>query len=546
MIAVNPVDRPDDWRLDSVGLPPPGVTMRVVDLDTGARRRAGRHRRTARPEPVADDRATFPTTTPTDRRRLVPHRRRRDGRRRGWVTITDRVKEMIKVNGFQVAPAEVEGVLLGHAGVVDCAGVRCTGSAHRRGGRRCRGASGRPAPEVGAATNCASSSPVAFASYKRVQHVLFLDQIPRLPSGKVLRRGAEVCAARSDVDARPSPEQRQLEDAAERLALKLGPSTVADLDDDERRQRLDAALAQDRVARAARRHAGPRPSRPASKRRSSLGRSLGGLVTRRSSARCWRATCCAVRGRRRRRRRPHDRRVTRVAAPAVGGRSGVAGRRPGRRRRRQHVGRRLDRRGDGHAVGRVAARTAGRPDVDLTRPVADLDRPAPLSPRSRGRSPLTPDDVTAWTALAVTLTAADLVGSDGGRARAWPRSTPRSDTSTARPIGSYQAVQHLLAEAATLTEGAISAIDPRRMGGRRAGAGRGAGGRRGRQGVRITRRADRLRDGDPGARRHRQHVGVHGPRVPPPHAARNGAVRRRRPQLALLAKQRWGAVHGLR
>src|SRR5260221_14774061 len=39
----------------------------------------------------------------------------------GWVHLTDRSKEMIKVNGFQVAPAEVEGVLHGHPSVLDCA-----------------------------------------------------------------------------------------------------------------------------------------------------------------------------------------------------------------------------------------------------------------------------------------------------------------------------------------------------------------------------------------------------------------------------------------
>ena len=39
----------------------------------------------------------------------------------GWVHITDRAKEMIKVNGFQVAPAEIEGVLHGHPAVLDCA-----------------------------------------------------------------------------------------------------------------------------------------------------------------------------------------------------------------------------------------------------------------------------------------------------------------------------------------------------------------------------------------------------------------------------------------
>ncbi len=39
----------------------------------------------------------------------------------GWVHLTDRAKEMIKVKGFQVAPAELEAVLHGHPSVVDCA-----------------------------------------------------------------------------------------------------------------------------------------------------------------------------------------------------------------------------------------------------------------------------------------------------------------------------------------------------------------------------------------------------------------------------------------
>ena len=39
----------------------------------------------------------------------------------GWVHLTDRAKEMIKVKGFQVAPAEVEAVLHGHPAVLDCA-----------------------------------------------------------------------------------------------------------------------------------------------------------------------------------------------------------------------------------------------------------------------------------------------------------------------------------------------------------------------------------------------------------------------------------------
>lgn len=39
----------------------------------------------------------------------------------GFITITDRIKEMIKVKGIGVAPAELEDLLLGHPAVEDCA-----------------------------------------------------------------------------------------------------------------------------------------------------------------------------------------------------------------------------------------------------------------------------------------------------------------------------------------------------------------------------------------------------------------------------------------
>ena len=73
------------------------------------------------------------------------------------------------------------------------------------------------------------------------------------------------------MDARPHQEQRELQEAADRLARKLGPSAVGDLDDADRRDRLDAALVQAGLARAAHRHAragrlggrgGPRRPRP--------------------------------------------------------------------------------------------------------------------------------------------------------------------------------------------------------------------------------------------------------------------------------------------
>src|SRR5208283_810992 len=39
----------------------------------------------------------------------------------GWLTIADRVKELIKYKGLQVAPAELEAILITHPQVADCA-----------------------------------------------------------------------------------------------------------------------------------------------------------------------------------------------------------------------------------------------------------------------------------------------------------------------------------------------------------------------------------------------------------------------------------------
>lgn len=101
----------------------------------------------------------------------------------GRLRITDRCKEMIKVRGFQVAPAEIEAVLHSHPAVTDCAVF------------------GLPDPRDGesvvaaVATNAAVSDMELMdlvgerlASYKRPSRIVFVPEIPRLPSGKVLRR----------------------------------------------------------------------------------------------------------------------------------------------------------------------------------------------------------------------------------------------------------------------------------------------------------------------------------------------------------------------
>ncbi|CAK1543235.1 unnamed protein product [Leptosia nina] len=104
---------------------------------------------------------------------------------KGYIKIVDRIKELIKVKGFQVPPAELEAVLREHPSIKDAAVI------------------GVPHPTKG-------ETPKAFvvidreakvdvkeicdyvnkrvAPYKQVNDVVFLDSIPKTASGKILRK----------------------------------------------------------------------------------------------------------------------------------------------------------------------------------------------------------------------------------------------------------------------------------------------------------------------------------------------------------------------
>ena len=103
----------------------------------------------------------------------------------GYVFIVDRLKEVIKCKGLQVAPAEIEHILVGHPDIKDAAVV---GECHAEFGEV-------PVAYVVLRDN-ASLSPEAIidyaaqglAKYKRLTKVVFTEMIPRSPSGKILRR----------------------------------------------------------------------------------------------------------------------------------------------------------------------------------------------------------------------------------------------------------------------------------------------------------------------------------------------------------------------
>jgi acyl-CoA synthetase (AMP-forming)/AMP-acid ligase II len=101
----------------------------------------------------------------------------------GYVFVVDRLKELIKYKGLQVAPAEIEGVLLTHPAIADAAVI------------------GIPDEEAGevpkafvvlkdAVTPEAVMQYVAgkVAPHKRIRQVEIVDAIPKSASGKILRR----------------------------------------------------------------------------------------------------------------------------------------------------------------------------------------------------------------------------------------------------------------------------------------------------------------------------------------------------------------------
>ena len=99
--------------------------------------------------------------------------------------VVDRVKELIKVKGFQVAPAELEAVLRTHPGIADAAVVAVPDD---RAGERPKAFVVRAGGVPVGADEIVSYVAERVAAHKRVHDVEFVDTIPTSPAGKTLRR----------------------------------------------------------------------------------------------------------------------------------------------------------------------------------------------------------------------------------------------------------------------------------------------------------------------------------------------------------------------
>ena len=103
----------------------------------------------------------------------------------GHLTIVDRVKELIKFKGFQIAPAELEALLLTHPSIADAAVI---GVPDDEAGERPRAFIVlKPDTEV-SAQDVTDFTAEHVATYKVVHDVVFTDEIPKSASGKILRR----------------------------------------------------------------------------------------------------------------------------------------------------------------------------------------------------------------------------------------------------------------------------------------------------------------------------------------------------------------------
>ncbi|MHB8691335.1 MAG: AMP-binding protein [Solirubrobacteraceae bacterium] len=171
----------------SIGLPVPGTECRLVDPDTGADVESGQPGELwMRGEHVMRGYLNNPDATAAT---IDPDGWLHTGDLAvvdddGWFSVVARLKEIIKYKGYQVAPAELEAVLISHPQVADCAVIAVADQV----------AGEIPKAFVVPAVDQLDTEAVLqfvaerLAPYKRIRQIETIDEIPRSPSGRILRR----------------------------------------------------------------------------------------------------------------------------------------------------------------------------------------------------------------------------------------------------------------------------------------------------------------------------------------------------------------------
>jgi acyl-CoA synthetase (AMP-forming)/AMP-acid ligase II len=106
----------------------------------------------------------------------------------GFFFIVDRTKELIKYKGLQVAPAELEALLVTHPAVLDAAVVRKSDEEAGEVPQAFVVLKADEASRGARAEDIMAWVAERVAPHKRIRHMEFIDQIPKSASGKILRR----------------------------------------------------------------------------------------------------------------------------------------------------------------------------------------------------------------------------------------------------------------------------------------------------------------------------------------------------------------------
>jgi acyl-CoA synthetase (AMP-forming)/AMP-acid ligase II len=173
-------------KFGSVGVPAPNTECKVIDLETGEALGYGQRGEVCvRGPQIMKGYLNKPDATAStiDAEGWLHTGDIGYADEDGHFFIVDRAKELIKYKGLQVAPAELEAVLVTHPCVADAAVIPC------------------PDEEAGEVPKAIvvlrhASEPEAImefvaervAPHKRIRYLEFVDTIPKSPSGKILRR----------------------------------------------------------------------------------------------------------------------------------------------------------------------------------------------------------------------------------------------------------------------------------------------------------------------------------------------------------------------
>ncbi len=181
---LNPLDAP---REGTVGPPIPDTLEKVVSLDTGEELVNGEIGELLvygpqvmlgywnKPEATAETMTADGWLRTGDIVTADPD---------GYVRIHDRKKEMIKYKGYQIAPAELESLLMEHPGVKDAAVIP---KADAEAGEVPKAfvVAREPGLDLDAVRAFVAEK---VAPYKKIRYIEAVDAIPKNPSGKILRR----------------------------------------------------------------------------------------------------------------------------------------------------------------------------------------------------------------------------------------------------------------------------------------------------------------------------------------------------------------------